>query len=624
VWCGKRLGALAYWLQPKRTQIGLLNLRAAFDGELHVAKARRIIRECYQNLGAGVAELLRLPVIDQAYIKRYVTIEGERHFEQAVASGKPVIFLSGHYGNWELSSVVAALKGHPITALARAQKSFPRLYRLLVSYRESKGCTIIHKGGAIRQLVAALGERGLVGIVGDQASRQGIFIDFFGRSALFATGPFELAYAKEALIVPAFIHRLRGPFHRLVVEPPIALDHQAPKPLAVRACMEQFARLLASHITDDPCQWLWMHKRWKHTAARRILVLGDGKAGHLKQSLAVVEAARDSRAEISHHVLEIRYRSRLHRLLALMWAFGSPGGVGAAMCLQHTLTLDSAAALLKRYADAIISCGASLAPCNLLWAAAQGAKSIVLMNPAPLPLGRFSLVIAPQHDRLPSRRNIVQIRGAMSRITDEMLRNAQRRLQTHPNFREGPVRSTRQPMMGVFIGGDTPTYELSAAFAETLISQVLDACESIDGECLVTTSRRTSLAVEEALTKRLMGARRCRLLIIANRDTLNGTMEGILGFADVALVTGESVSMVSEACASGRSVIVIEPPTRYGYRSSETKHHRFLHDLASEGYVRLVSVEALGQAIGCALNEHLPAKRLDSARKIREAIERLL
>ncbi|MBI3020481.1 MAG: hypothetical protein HYY59_00555, partial [Candidatus Omnitrophica bacterium] len=386
VWIGERLGALGYWLQPKRTRIGLANLRAAFDGELTSAELRRIIRSYYRQLGASVIELLRLPAIDRAYVDHYITIEGRRWFDEAVASGQPILLLTGHYGNWELSSIVAALHGFPIAALARAQEKLPRLYRLLVSYRESKGCTIIHKGGVVKRLVTALERRQCIGIVGDQASRQGLFVDFFGRPALFATGPFALAYRKGALIIPTFIHRLHGPFHRLVIEPPIKLSRQQSEDQAVCDGIEQFAGVLSRHISADPGQWLWMHKRWKHTSARRVLVLSDGKLGHLKQSLAVVDALREECPALVSQVIEVRYREPGGRLLTLLWSWWAPAGLGGVLCLSCALTGKTQAALLGRYADLIVSCGSSLAPVNLLWAAENRAKSVVILNPAPLPL----------------------------------------------------------------------------------------------------------------------------------------------------------------------------------------------------------------------------------------------
>ena len=625
VWIGERLGRLAYWLQPKRTRIGVLNLRAAFDGALTPSQARDIILACYRQIGAGIIELLRLPVINHAYVERYIAIDGRAHIKQAIASGRPVMFLTGHYGNWELCSIVAALIGTPIVALARAQQKLPRLYQLLISYRESKGCTIVHKGGAMRRLVEALRRRRPIGIVGDQASRQGLCIDFFGRPALFAKGPFELAYAEGALILPSFIRRLRGPFHRLVIDPPISLSREAPKDEAVRLGIEQFAAILSRHIREEPDQWLWMHKRWKHTPARRALVLSDGKAGHLKQSLAVVEALRDQHPDTTHQVVEVRFRHRAARVVTLLWSWWMPGRAGATRCLQWALSPQARAALLSRYADVVVSCGSSLAPVNLLWAGEHQAKSVVIMNPAPLPVSRFHLVIAPWHDRLPQRANIVRLTGAIgSRLREDDLRQARDRLRVHPKFRPIPDMPSTRPVLGLFVGGETPEYEFGAAEAEALIAQVIGACEAIDGWCLVTTSRRTSQVVERLFAERLESHPRCRFVLIANQDSVDGAMEGMLGASDVAIVTGESVSMVSEACASGRRVIVIEPRAKRRAGFTPRKHQRFLRSLVEAGHMRLAPLSELSVAIQRVVTTPQSPVCLEHFGIVREAAARLL
>ncbi|MDP3702983.1 MAG: ELM1/GtrOC1 family putative glycosyltransferase [Candidatus Omnitrophota bacterium] len=624
VWLGEQIGLLAYWLQPKRTRIGMINVRAAFDGQLTVAQTRRIIRDAYRQFGASMIELLRLPVIDEAYIDRYVAIDGFSRATDRIASGKPVVFLAAHYGNWELSPIASALKGYPVVALARAQNKFPELYKLLVSYRESKGCRIIHKGGAMKRLIEMLKQGTPVGIVGDQASQHGLLVDFFGRPALFATGPFELAYNTQALILPVFSHRLRGPFHRIVVEPPIEPARGVPKSEVVRRGVEQFAQALSRHITEDPHQWLWMHKRWKYTTARRVLVLSDGKAGHLKQSLAVVELLREAHPTLTRTVVEIRYRHRLARALAVCWSAWLPRRFGATACLRWTLTDETAQALLARYADLIVSCGSSLAPVNVLWASENLAKSVVIMNPAPIPLQRFHLVIAPTHDHLQRRANVIQTSGAVSRIRDEDLREAKGRLREHPKFRRDGTIADGRPAVAVFIGGETARYDVSPSFIDALIAQVLAACEAADGWCLVTTSRRTSTAVERLLVDRLGQHRRCRFLLLATCDPIDGTMEGMLGWADASVVTGESVSMVSEACASGRPVVVVEPPLRAHPRATPTKHQRFLRELSRDGYARLHPVPEVSQAIQQALRERPQTKRLDPLVHIRSAVTRLL
>ena len=156
------------------------------------------------------------------------------------------------------------------------------------------------------------------------------------------------------------------------------------------------------------------------------------------------------------------------------------------------------------------------------------------------------------------------------------------------------------------------------------MAQVKTAAEAVDGWYVVTTSRRTGSAVEQGLSERLSRDPRCRLLLLATRDPLNGTMEGMLGCADVAVVTGESISMVSEACASGRRVVVVEPPLRHAHASSLTKHQRFLRQLVEGGYVRGAPVPEVGLALQRLLKARPPAKRLDNAAIVRNALIKLL
>jgi KDO2-lipid IV(A) lauroyltransferase len=644
---GERLGGLAHRLQPKRVQIGLNNLRAAYGASLSPEEADAIIRRLFRNFGACFVELLRMDAIDKAYIDRYLKVEGRERFDAAVATGRPVILLTGHFGNWELTSILAALEGFPILALAREQEKFPKLYRLLVASRESKGCRVVHKGGAMRQLLQALRRRELIGIVGDQAARKGRPIEFYGRTAFFATGPFELARATNALILPGFVHRVRGPFHRVVIEPTIDMATLGEGEAQLRAGQERFARVLRANIDADPALWLWLHKRWKHTPARRVVVLSDGKRGHVKQSLAVVRAMTQVREGVAHEVLEVRYR-RFGRPLAMALAWLAPGW-GASRGLRWTLTAPAWRQIGAAYADVVVSTGSSTAPINRLLTRRLRAKSVVVMTPAPLPATAFDLSFIPAHDRPPRHPRVIETPGALSLIDAATVAQERQALTRHARFRGAGMGTemepgagagtgaavapdagdradadglARRPVVAVFLGGDTPEYTLPAEWAEALARQVLDACEALDARCLVTGSRRTPEPAERRLDALLDAHPRCALWLRASRDHLNGTLEGMLGWATVTVVTGESISMVSEACAAGGPVLVVEPPLRdrsaRGQTSgrpearsgTRTKAQRFLSTLEARGLARRVDVDALGAAI----REAVAAQSVDAVR----------
>lgn len=615
---GAAAGWIVSWLAPSRIRIGCWNIKAALGDRLAPGEPKRIVRKLFMNLGAGFVEMLRLPAMDMAYAMRYLTVSGQEHFDRFITT-RPMILLSGHFGNWELCSIAATyIKGHPLTAVARMQDKFPKLYELLVSYREAKGCTVVHKGNATRQVLKALDALQPVAIVADQASRKGIFVNFLGRPALFATGPFELARMRNAVLLFVFTHRIRGAYHRLVVEPPVELPSGDPE-AAIRYGVEQFAAALEKHILEDPSQWLWLHKRWKFTTATRVLVLSDGKLGHVKQSLAVVQALKEHSDGIQDRLLEVRYRSRFGRALAVAYA-ALPWIPGRWCALRLALEPACYAALANAYANIVVSCGASTAPVNALVSRDTRAKSVVIMNPSPLPVSRFTLAFVPMHDRPKPGRNVVPTMGALSVAPNGPLPAAGERLQGHPRFR---AVGAAGPEIAVFVGGDTPDYQVTAAFVEQVMGQVLGVCEELDGACLVTTSRRTAPAVEQWLSARLGEHPRCRLLLLASRDQLDGTLHGMVGRAKAIVVTADSVSMVSEACASGRTVFVVEPPLKPG-ASRATKARRYLEALAREQYVHRPSLADAGQAIRRVLQDRRAPRRLETYAAVRDAVKRLL
>ncbi|HBH96165.1 MAG TPA: hypothetical protein DDX89_00005, partial [Candidatus Omnitrophica bacterium] len=231
----------------------------------------------------------------------------------------------------------------------------------------------------------------------------------------------------------------------------------------------------------------------------------------------------------------------------------------------------------------------------------------------------------PAHDRVARRGPIVRIPGALTAVTEEELALAGERLSRHPQFRaQDTILRGGERVVSVLLGGDTRHYELTTTFVDGLIQQVLQACDAVDGVCLVTSSRRTPPDVERLLQQRLDRHPRCRMVLLASRDPLNGTSEGMLGLARVVVVTGESISMVTEACASGRPVLVVDPPLRKAGWGRVTKPQRYVRQLARDGYAKPLFLRELNQAIQRAVAQPRATLRLDAYAAVRDAVARLL
>ncbi len=383
------IGTGVYWI-TKRRKVAYRNLRAAFAPEMTRAERTAIIKRSINNLAMSAVELLRVPDMDVDYIRTHMRIVGEDHFVPTLKTGKGIIFLTAHFGNWELLSVASTLIGYPLTALARVQKH-PRSDAYLNSLRSSKGSQIVYKGMSVREILKALKRGGIVGILSDQdGGKNGTFVKFFGRMSSCPSGVATFALKTGAPIYPVFDFRDSEDRHHVEVEPALAMpDPSLSEEEAERFIMQQFADALEAKVRKAPEQWLWTHRRWKSTPDRFVLILSDGKAGHLNQSLAALEAIRAERRAsgcddslLHSTVVEVRYRSpfreKCFRALCLLTGGRLPFKPAL---MKAVLESGCYERIMKTYADIIISCGSSIAGVNLLAKYENLGRSLIVMRP---------------------------------------------------------------------------------------------------------------------------------------------------------------------------------------------------------------------------------------------------
>ena len=392
LWVGRRLGDIAYHVNVKRRSIAYANLKSAFP-EKKACEIKRILRLHYRNLGMSVVELLKLPVMGKKYLNTHVQFENFEGMENAHRKGKGVILLTAHFGNWEISSLAASARGHAISVFAREQK-YARLNGLLNRSREMTGCKVITKGFSLRDIVRTLHDNGMVGMLADQdAGANGMFINFLHRPASTAQGPVSFALKTGALILPCFIRRKEHGRHALEINKPLELVQTGDKDKDIKRNLENITDMLEDRIRRFPDQWLWSHKRWKSSPYRTVLVLSDGKAGHLNQAMAVgelVEEALTSRLKargigeppiVKIKVVEVKFKNRFTRmLLDLSSLFATRRCQGCMRCLRFLLKKESYDKMKNEYADIIVSCGASTIGTNIFLKYENNAKAILIMK----------------------------------------------------------------------------------------------------------------------------------------------------------------------------------------------------------------------------------------------------
>ena len=622
LWLGRRFGTVAFMVNRKRRLIAYANLKSAFASEKSPQELRRITKKVYQNMVQTFMEILNLTKVNKHYTDKYVEIINFERIQDAAGSGRGCVLLTAHFGDWELLSLTSAIVGFPILVLVREQK-MKRMNELLNALRESKGCKVVRKGMETRDILKALRGGGIVGILADQdAGRNGVFVDFFGRPTSTHSGAMEMAAHTGCIILPNFIVRTAGPYHKVYLEKYIEVPKEAGE-AEIRKAVQAYMSVLEAYVRKYPEQWLWLHKRWKSTPVKTVLVLSDGKAGHLNQSLAVAEALRKRRMGQGYKagdtkivVVEVNYRNSLAKTaLSVCSRFANWRCHGCMRCMRACLEEETYEKLMMTYADFVVSCGSSVAPVNVFMSKENNAKNIIVMKPGPLVgSGNFDLAIVPEHDRPAASKRTVVTTLAPNLADADTLRLAGEKVRRYAGIGRGTV-------VGLLVGGGNPEFALTPQLMDRVVSAIKLFCADHDAEIIVTTSRRTSAEVEKVLKERLGNDPACKLLVIANEKNSPEVLPGILDLATFVVVSSESISMVSEAISSGKRTVAFTLDKKTGVT---TKHERMLTQLEKSGFIRIASSDGLLRMMEDALSDKEPVKKIDDKEKILEAVGRLI
>jgi KDO2-lipid IV(A) lauroyltransferase len=251
------------WL-PKLRRTAEFNLRLAFP-EWGNAQRQAVIRGMVRNLAWIAAEFARLPRYSKENISEMVILEGHEHFLAGQRRGKGVLYLTGHIGAWELSSFAHALYGFPLHYMARPLDN-TRVDELVNRYRCLSGNRPIFKNESARALLKILHEAGTVGILADQNTmpEEGVFVDFFGKTACTTTGIARVALHTDAAVVPGYAYwdeTIRK--YRLRFEPMVELMRTGNTERDIFVNTQRFAKVIEQIIRNHPEQWVWVHARWK-------------------------------------------------------------------------------------------------------------------------------------------------------------------------------------------------------------------------------------------------------------------------------------------------------------------------------------------------------------------------
>lgn len=253
-------------LGKSRRERALNNLAIAFP-DMAFSERERIVKATFEHFGMITADFLQIPKRSIDDFNATTEVVGEEHLANAMALGKGVIFITGHFGNWERCSTWVSTHGYQLSVVARDTDD-QGVNSIVNDLRSFTGTKVISRGAAARPIIEALRRNEVVGILPDQNSDE-IYIPFFGKLAGTVLGPGVIHERTGAPVVPMYGIRIGPGRYRLEIHP--ALTSVPGFETKGEGMMRAIHASLESVISRYPEQYLWFHDRWRNARNKGLI-----------------------------------------------------------------------------------------------------------------------------------------------------------------------------------------------------------------------------------------------------------------------------------------------------------------------------------------------------------------
>ena len=238
-------------------KILLKNLEIFSSREININK-NEIIDRMWKNYGMTFIEYIYLNKLRKN--KTHITVRGLENLNIKKINKKPVIFISGHFANFELMSMEITKMNIQLATIYRPLNNI-FLNPFMEFLRKKYICSNQIKKGinGVRDAIKYLKKNHSLALMIDQRVSEGEKISFFGKKALTTTLPAQLSLKLNIDIVPVYIERTKN--NNFIIEFKRPVNHKNFKNKIDLS--EELNRILEEMIVKNPYQWIWTHNRWK-------------------------------------------------------------------------------------------------------------------------------------------------------------------------------------------------------------------------------------------------------------------------------------------------------------------------------------------------------------------------
>jgi KDO2-lipid IV(A) lauroyltransferase len=235
------------------------NIVRAFPN-LNDFEVRKIINKMWNNYGRILSEYIFIKRFRNLNLENNLLVEGNEILKKIKQDKEPVIFISGHFDNFELMAMQIEKSGIELSAVYRPLNNF-FINIIMESIRKKYICkNQIKKGTAgIRDLLNLFKNGSSIALMIDQRVSEGIRSNFFGQKALTTTIPAQFVKRFNCKIVPIYIERTSGINFKMKISKPIEYSQE----ISIEKITDKLNSCLEKMILQNPNQWIWTHNRWK-------------------------------------------------------------------------------------------------------------------------------------------------------------------------------------------------------------------------------------------------------------------------------------------------------------------------------------------------------------------------
>ena len=237
----------------------LLNIKKALPNT-EEKNLKLIIKKMWKNYGRILSEYMFIKNFRNSKLEKFLTVVGQEILDEIKNSKEQVVFISGHFNNFELMAMQIEKSGINLAAIYRPLNNI-FLNKIMEKIRKKYICKNQIKKGrrGTRELLESFNNKNSIALMIDQRVSEGIKSNFFGQLALTTTMPAQLVKKFGCKIIPIYIERINGVHFKMTVSKPINYNNE----LTIEEITLDLNKRLEKMILLNPSQWIWTHNRWK-------------------------------------------------------------------------------------------------------------------------------------------------------------------------------------------------------------------------------------------------------------------------------------------------------------------------------------------------------------------------